>query len=52
MDRKVRYGLVVGILAVILIAWACAGCMQTIHGMSSDIRSAATYVESHTIDDK
>ena len=32
--------------------FAVGGCVQTIHGLSSDIRSAATYVEDHTIDDK
>ena len=51
MDTRMKLGLAIGILTLIVLAWA-AGCMQTIHGMSSDIRSAATYVESHTIDDK
>ena len=52
MDTRTKLGLLLGILAIIAIGVALAGCMQTIHGLSSDIRSAATYVEGHTIDDK
>lgn len=42
------------VLIVVLIVGMliCSGCMQTIHGMASDIRSASTYVEEHTVDDK
>jgi len=40
----------IGLLAV--VAFTNSGCMQTMHGMASDIRSGATYVEDHTIDDK
>lgn len=43
-------GIAIGILAV--VALTNTGCMQTMHGLASDIRSGATYVEDHTIDDK
>ena len=52
MDTRTKWGVIVGLLALVLVGLCLAGCVQTIHGLSSDIRSAATYVEQHTIDDK
>ena len=39
-------------IGVFVLGFLVGGCMQTIHGMASDMRATATYVEDHTIDDK
>ncbi len=44
--------LVIWYVAVFFLGGLVGGCMQTIHGMASDLRATATYVEDHTIDDK
>ena len=46
MDTQTKLGLVVGILALILIGWAMAGC-QAMAGACRDIESAARYGHEH-----
>jgi len=51
MDRRMRYGLAVATVVVILLGWAVAGC-QMIHGAALDIESAARYTADHTVVDR
>lgn len=48
MDRKVRYGLAIGILVLVVIGLVCSSC-QTLGGACRDIESAARYGHTHIV---
>ena len=51
MNTRRKYGLAIGILVLIVLAWAVAGC-QTAGGLCRDIESAAQYGHKHIVVDE
>ena len=48
MNEKTKWGVVVGILALLVIALACSGC-QALGGACRDLESAARYGHQHIV---